>query len=131
MAEERLKLGMSVLDAFYAMTEGNPGALMVCVNIEKHASAIDPDNAFGWLGVIMHLDTSGIYGPRIWMLYKNVCDEHLGKMIALLRANQLGLLSTEDLNHAIDDYGDSIDAEALVAAVQERLPNFCLEPAAA
>jgi hypothetical protein len=73
------------------------------------------------------LDTLGIYEHRIWGLYKDVCDCHLGKMIAVLRANQLGQLAgvnAHALNHAIDNYGDGIDLNAVVEAVKSRLPNF-------
>jgi len=73
------------------------------------------------------MDTLGIYEERIWGLYEDVCGGEPGKVIALLRAYQLGQLAgvtLEALNHAIDNRGDGLDLEAVVEAVKGRLPNF-------
>lgn len=133
MANERIRLEMSVLDVPKAMGGGNPGALTVCMQLLRNGERVDPDAFGGGLSSILMLDTLKIYESRIWMLYKDVCGQHLGKMIAVLRAHQLGKLAgvdTKTLNHAIDHYGDGIDLDAVVKAVQSRLPNFNLEATA-
>jgi hypothetical protein len=48
-------------------------------------------------GPILDMDELGIYGSRIWILYKDFNGEDLPRMIASLRAVQLGLLSQDDL----------------------------------
>lgn len=132
MAEDRIQLNTSIPGMIYAMSEGNPGATEVLAQLlGESGSRIDPDSAYGGFGTILRLDGLKIYGHRIWQLYKDVCGEHLGKMIAVLRANQLGLLGEEALNHAIDNYGDDLDVDTLAAKVQERLPNFQIEAATA
>lgn len=127
--KERITLGMNLIETIMAMSDGNPGAATVIVSITKQAAAIDPDDAFGWLGVLSDLDDRGIYGSRIWQLYKNVCHEDLSIMLAILRADQLGQLAgvnAATIEYAIDHDGEGIDIPAVIAAVQERLPNFAI-----
>ncbi len=124
--KSRITLNMSVLDALVAMCDGNPGALSVCTQLLKEGEAIDPQAFMGGFGTIMFLDTCRIYGPRIWMLYKDVCKQDLRKTCAVLRALQLGLLDDAVLQSAIDNYGQGIDVDALCAQVKERLPSFQL-----
>lgn len=104
--EQRIKAGMSIQDILCAMCSGNPGALTVCMKLLANSERIDPDSFNDGFAAILQLDALGIYEHRIWGLYKDVCGGHLGKMIAVLRANQLGELAGVDaqaLNHAIDD----------------------------
>lgn len=112
------------MDALIKMTEGNPGALTVCMELIKKADAIDPDSLIGGFGKVLTLDTFEIYGPAIWMLYKDVCQQSLVLTIAALRAVQLGFRSPEDLHHAINNRGDGWDAEVECEKVKGRLPNF-------
>lgn len=120
----RITLDMSISEVILTMCDGNPGALTVCVQSMKHGDAIDPDGAMGGLFYILRLDDMGIYGSRIWMLYKDVCQQDIGNLMACLRANQLGLLPTKTLLHTIDHDGDGLDVEAMVTAVREELPAF-------
>lgn len=124
MPESRIQLHMNMQDVLWEMSEGNPGAITVMMRLLQDVPLIDPDDVFAGLGVLMSLDTNRIYGPRIWMLYKDVCGEDLVKMVASLRAVQLGFIPFETLNHAIDHYGDGVDPDALYAQVKERLPFF-------
>lgn len=70
------------------------------------------------------MDTLGIYGSRIWMLYKDVCGEDLVKTIAILRSYQLGFLNEVELNFAIDNYGRGVDVDRLMEKVTDHLTNF-------
>ena len=124
MRKERIKLTDSILEILTKMSEGNPGALNVCMNIIKNGAAIDPQSFCGSIGAILALDTHGIYGHRIWELYKYVCDENLESTLGVLRACQLGQLRETDMLHAIDNRGENIDVAAIVAGVKARLPEF-------
>lgn len=119
----RITLEMTAKDVPIAMGGGNPGALTVCMNIMKEGAKIDP-RGLGGFGAILSMDTLGIYEHRIWMLYKDVCGQNLKKMMGVLRANQLGFVSAEILNKAIDNRGQGIDVDSLFDKVQERLPEF-------
>jgi len=124
MTHERIELSDTSTGAIIKLSEGNPGALSVMKEIFVRGPIIDPDALMGPVAHILSLYSFGIYGPRIWMLYKDVCHEDLQSMIAVLRAVQLGKLSQEVMNHAIDNYGKGIDIKAVLDDVQAELPNF-------
>jgi hypothetical protein len=39
----------------------------------------------------MLLDSLGIYGPNVWVIFKDVCEQNHARMLAVLRATQLGI----------------------------------------
>lgn len=120
----RIKLMDDTTSTAEKISEGNPGAVTVCLQLLKHGAKIDPDAMFGGLGCLLSLDSYAIYGASIWMLYKDVCKEDIVKTIAVLRAVQLGLLEEDKLIYAIENYGKGIDVDNLYDLVKERLPNF-------
>ena len=126
-ANPRIKLEMSMMDMLMVMADGNPGAITVMMHIIEKSKIIDPDDILAPIGAILALDTHDIYGPRIWMFFKDVCKQNLNHMLGLLRAVQLGYLSDNNLSHAIDNYGDGLNIPTLIAQVKERLPAFVMD----
>lgn len=124
MSETRLSLGMNVLDGLMTMAGGNPGAMRVLSELIFLGKEIDPDSAFGAFGTIMGLDTCEIYEERIWMLFKDVCGEDISQFVAVIRAWQLGHISREALNTAIDNRGEGLELDRLRMKVELELPNF-------
>lgn len=120
----KLELGDNGVTILMKMSEGNPGALTALMRMMKEGAEIDPVSAFGGLGGILALDTHGIYGSRIWMLYSDVCDKDLTKMLGVLRGVQLGLLDEAAMQRAIDDFGAGLDVDAVVKLVKTELPEF-------
>jgi hypothetical protein len=120
----RIELTDTPMDVIVKMSEGNPGAMTVLINLFKEGGEIDPDAAFGGLASVLDLDSHGIYGSRIWCLFKDVCGQDLTATVGVLRGCQLGLLPEADLLRAIDNYGQGIDVEDILEQVRERLPNF-------
>ena len=125
---ERIKKGMTVKDMLTAMSEGNIGAFTLCMRLLENGDKVSP-SFLGGATQILSLDSFGIYGKRIWMLFAHVCEHHLGKMIAVLEARQLGEINQQTLNRAIDNYGADLDIDAIVEKVKSHLPNFNLEAA--
>ena len=123
-SNNRIALTDTVIDTTTRMSEGNPGAITVMVNLMKESPKVDPDDMFGPLGPLMSLDSYGIYGSRIWMLYKDVCNQSAVRTLAVLRGMQLGLISDTVVDHAIDHRGEGLDVEEIMARVKERLPAF-------
>lgn len=119
---ERIGLHDTTMSVVQKMSEGNPSAITVCLRMLNESEKIDP--FIGGLGAILMMDTFGIHGPRIWMLYKDVCNQDLVKMLACLRACQMGFISQDVLNFAIDNYGKGLDVEDCLQQVKERLPEF-------
>lgn len=106
------------------LSEGNPGALSALMECTKICAAIDPDSALGPFTGVIGFDTYGIYGPRIWMLYKDVCQCDAVATLALLRAVQLSIITDDKLDYAINNRGDGIDVAEVYGKVKERLPKF-------
>jgi hypothetical protein len=80
----------------------------------------------GPYGPILALDSHGIYGPHIWILYKEICGESIPRTIAILRAVQLGFLKEQDLLDEIKGIETfkpalKVDVPTMVAKVRERL----------
>ena len=113
----RIELSDSVQSAIIKMAEGNPGAVRVLCELFKWSPTIDPQSALGGLGPILSLDTEGIYGSQIWVLYKDVCGQSILNVLALLRAKQMGVLTG-----GLFDYGR--DFAATLNALKAELPTF-------
>ena len=111
------------MDILLKLSEGNPGALTVCMQVLERGPKIDPDSMHPLL-TLLTFDDLGIYGSRIWMLYKDVCHEDLANMLGVLRGHQLGYITEWQLNHAIDHRGNGLDVESVLSQVKEFLPNF-------
>ncbi len=120
----RLTLEDTNMSAISKLSEEIPGAIKVCAEILNKGGDIDPDSALGGLGTLLLLDTFGIYGTRIWMLYKDVCKQDLTKMIAMLRAVQMGIINEDKLQYAINNYGKGINVDDLYKKVRQKLPRF-------
>lgn len=124
MHETRITLMDTPLTAIVKLAEGNPGAVSVLGRVMTEGGKIDPDSK-PFL-ILLNLDTLGLYGPRVWMLYKDVCGERLDRTLAVLRAWQLGLLSRDAVHHAVENRGAGVvpHLEAICKVVKERLPSF-------
>ena len=124
----RIQLEDDFLTMFTKMAEGNPGALTTLFALFKDTPAIDPQSALGGLGPILMLDDVGIYGSHIWILFKYICKQDIRSLVALIRAHQLGFVSTEELKMAINSEETrgtwKLDVAALVAKVEEELTEF-------
>jgi hypothetical protein len=124
MRNERIGMEDTIMSAVMKLAEGNPGAMRVCMELYKEAGNIDTDDFLGGFGSLLMLDSENIYGPQIWMLYKDICKESIWKTVAMLRACQLGFVSSSTLHHAIENYGDGINVDDLVKQVTGRLSGF-------
>jgi hypothetical protein len=128
----RIKFHMSMLEIFSCLsgtpeTGYNPGALSVVTEIFKKAEEVDPRAMMGGMSPLLNLDTCGIYAERIWMLYKDVCDSKVDRVIGVLRAVQLGIVEHGVVQHAVDNRGQGIDVMDLCRQVRDRLVKFNVE----
>lgn len=124
---ERITLADNQMSIVMKMSDGNPGAMNVLMNMMQD-HGIDPDNALGGIGPILTLDTLGIYGSDIYVLNSDICGKDLPKMLAVLRATQLGMFDRNILKDACSrqDYSgrDMVPVNELYEKVRKRLPNF-------
>ena len=110
------------------LVDGNVGAISAILKCVKAQPTVDPDDAMGPFSVLFSLDNLDCYGPRIWQLFKKVCDQNPLRMLAVMRAIQLGIVRHADVTKAIDG-GARLDVDDLLAKVRERLPSFGATPA--
>jgi hypothetical protein len=118
---EIINLNDTMMDVALKMSEGNPGAVTVVIQLlsSKH----DPDSWCGGFGNLMSLDTHGIYGSNIWVLYKDVCAQNILNVVTVLRAIQLGFYTEKDLWRCIDT-STPLDVQELYGLVKRELPMF-------
>jgi hypothetical protein len=126
--KERLELSDTVESAVSKMSNRNPGAISVCLDMLKNGEGIDP-SGMGGLGMLLYLDTLGIYGQRIWLLYKDVCHQDLTTMMAVLRGYQLGIVRENDILKAIENAdsgnrGNNLDLPKILNDVRIQLGTF-------
>lgn len=125
----RVQLMDTPVTAMVKMSEGVPGAVVVLSSLFAETPKIDPQSALGGLGVMLYLDDMGIYGSKIWILYKDICGQDIRSVVALIRAVQLGLLPERELKRAImDSFKHTLDVPALVTKVEEELEEFQKAP---
>jgi hypothetical protein len=122
----RVKLNDTFVEIVVKLAEGNPGAITVMAQLAKVNEEVDPLSFMGPYGPILALDSHGIYGPHIWILYKEICGESIPRTIAILRAVQLGFLKEQDLLDEIKGIETfkpalKVDVPTMVAKVRERL----------
>lgn len=111
----RISLHDSFMDIVMKMSEGNPGALTVIMEIVGNTKEIDKLNWAGAYGPILGLDTLGIYGSNIWVLYKDHCNQNIVHLIAVLRGWQLGFLNDSEVREG------NFDPKEILQEVVERL----------
>ena len=118
----KIEANDSIEDVLVKLSEGNPGALSVIVQIIKQANKINP--ACNFTIYLLILDTLKIHGSKIWMLYKDVCDQNLINTLGILMAYQLGNISELELKAAINNYGKNINIEDIMGFVRTQVPDF-------
>ncbi len=129
MGNERIGLQDSMQDIVLKMAEGNPGAITALMGLITAKGGIDPDQLLGPIGTVLSLDTYGIYGSNIYILWNDQCDRNTHKLIMLLRATQMGIFSDVKLRALA---GDQMRSEILhdeewariVSELNKNLPNF-------
>ena len=81
---------MSLKDAIIAMAEGNPGAASAMIDM---LSANETKGTFG----LLYLDTLGIYGEKLYMLWNDCCGRDSTKVFDTLDYFRSGKISEEDI----------------------------------
>ncbi len=119
-------LSLTQFDVIRILSEHNPGAITVLIDLIQATPVIDPDNLLGGLGNMLSLDTYGIYGSNIWIFYKDLCGGDIVNVITVLRAIQLGYFREQRLLTAISKnrWDDDVDLNELRSMVQSQLPRF-------
>lgn len=78
----KLSGNISFEDAVTEMAEGNVGATVALMKATK------ADPQYIWM-LILKLDQAGIYGPDIWVLYKDICLENIQTMLSIVKEKNI------------------------------------------
>jgi hypothetical protein len=123
----RINLQDSITVAVAKMVDGNMGAMTALMDILKYGRTMDADD-LGGLQSLLFLDTLGIYGTDIYVLWSDICERNTAKMIAVLCAVQYGMFPAgllKDACHRQDYSGKEIvPVDDLYGKIKERHPLF-------
>ena len=119
--ESRIKLKDNTMDVVVKMSEGNPGAMTcLCEMISKK----DWTAGTPGLLVILSLDTLGLYGSKIYMLWNDCCSRDLDKLDLVLLNWQRGNLSREAIHENLSQgYGTPFENLKTVEELNKELDN--------
>lgn len=103
-------LNDDIMSSIIKISDGNPGAISVIMQLVENNNRIDPDDIFSYMGIgfILTFDEYKIYGSDIWVLYKDQCNSDIRKLIMLFRAAQLGLTSMNKILEISKDNPNNI-----------------------
>lgn len=124
----RLSFDDGLIGSMVKMSDGNPGAATCLMELVEVNHDIDPQTAFGFMSTMISLDTHGIYGTEIYVLWKDLCEENYARMVAVMRAVQLGIIPAEKVKDAVSRQDRSgrnvIDVMFLCREVKKKLEEF-------
>lgn len=87
----------SIMDVAMKMSEGNPGALTVIMQLLQNPADI---------GFILACDSIGLYGSQLYMLWNDCCGRDMSRTKTVLKAWQRGKVTAEEiLQHVSGGYG--------------------------
>jgi hypothetical protein len=122
----KIDLNDSLSSAMVKLSEGNPGAIAAMAALYKKEKEIAGALIPGFSTLL--LDSFGIYGPRIWMLFKDVCGQDARTMLTVLRGVHQGFAAEKELNEIIDSTDPEMDKKAfasdMLAKVEEAFADF-------
>ncbi len=125
----RISLYDSIEHIIIAMSQGNPGAMNVL--LQMFAPDTPGVNFFPFserVLCVMFLDEIGIYGTDIYVLYNDICDRDILKAFAVIKATQEGDFPSATLKDAChrQDYSgrEMVPVNDLLATIKERYPGL-------
>jgi hypothetical protein len=121
-------MGDTSQTAVVKMCDGNPGAMQAICELLRDGHQIAPDDLMCGMGQLLFLDTLGIYGTDIYVLYSDICGRSVRKMCGVLFAVQYGFFSASVLKDACarQDYSgrELVPVDNLCVKVQVEHPNL-------
>lgn len=116
MGNEKITSDMNMMDMMMVMSEGNPGALNILMQMMQNPRSMMD---------IFLLDSLDIRGSKIWMLYSDSCSKNPGKFNRTLMALRVGAYTQEEIQgnlglcYALPFLDDSIQIEGVPSYNQE------------
>jgi hypothetical protein len=126
MAECRLDLTESIVQAIQKLSGGNAGSMRALLHLKQISPQVDPFGGPNGEMTLMLFDSFGIWDDKIDKHWAYVCGRDTTKMIAVMVACQqggLGGASREAIHKAIDGQ-TKLDFGAIMREVQAAVPGF-------
>ncbi len=102
----KLTANDTTMDLMVKMGEGNPGAMMACMELFKMGSS--------GVVTILNLDDIGLYGEKLYMLWSDCCGRDAEKVVKVVKARNFGKLSDQDIRDRVSGtYGKPFTDEEL------------------
>lgn len=116
---------MLALEKILEFCDGDCDATTVIVKFVSRSHFIDP--SINAKDLISQMKEYGITKERICRFYRDVCGEEFGRMIGLLRACKLDIITQSALLHAIDNNGEGINVDEVVNKVRQQTRSKATE----
>ena len=117
MGNEKIKSDMSVYDVIRVMSEGNPGAMKVIMEMLQEPT--------GFLKLLV-LDSMDIRGARLYMLHNDCCGRNMKKFNRTLELLNYGVFSHDEIManlnvnaYALPFIDDELDIEGIPSYDEE------------
>lgn len=92
--KERINAKMTIEKVLTMMSEANPGALNCLVSMIQSGPQ-------GFMDILL-LDSLGIYGSKVYMLWNDSCGRDMTKMLETMQAFREGRFTREEIHANLD-----------------------------
>lgn len=96
----KLQLTDSTIEILDKMSEGNPGAISILTTLlfkETTEELVD-----SVMHIILPLDTLGVYGSKLYMLWTDACDKNTDKVKKVIELWRTGKLTKEEIHENLN-----------------------------
>ena len=97
----RIAISDELVTGLTNMSEGNPGALNVLMQLVNRSAKMELTNVCSLFDYFSRLDSLEVYGASIWILYKDICGEKIEVMVEVLNAVGNNTVSQMDITKSI------------------------------
>jgi hypothetical protein len=106
------------------LCENNSAAYKCVMQLLSSNKRIDPSNGFGPLGALITLHSSNITGNNINLLFNSVCQGNVARLIAVLRAIQLGIICKTEVLIATTMCSDTKKESLNIKEIYNKVKQF-------
>lgn len=123
--DQRIELNDTPLEIITKLSEGVPGAITVMGGLMKTPLPKECEGLMEGppLGPLFSVDSEGIYGSAIWLLYKDACGEDLDNMLRVLGCLQQGIIDHNDVANVIEDPDELFTEHQLLTRINGSMLN--------
>lgn len=98
----KIQLTDSTMEILYKMSEGNPGAISILTKLLSKETTQELVDSI--MNVILPLDTLGVYGSKLYMLWVDACDNNTDKVKKVIELWRTGKLTREEIHENLNQH---------------------------